>query len=279
MNLENLEKMIAEIKNRTRTQACSLKIQKDVTPGIFDSKFGGLPYWDLKKEYPQDSDGGSMMLLAQINLDKEGIDDKLPQQGMLQFFISRDECFGLDFDEPDKQQKFRVVYHEAVDYDITREQIQDINPPLCTDEDMEDYTPVWKEAAITVAKQEVYMCDGDYRFEQLFQEIVQDILGEDIKSQSVYSYLGNDEYDKLTEALGNEGHWLLGYPYFTQADPREHEEAYRYYDTLLFQMDSDCIDNEDYILWGDCGVGNFFISQEDLKQKDFSKILYNWDCC
>ncbi len=36
---------------------------------------------------------------------------------------------------------------------------------------------------------------------------------------------------------------------------------------------------EDYILWGDAGVGNFFINREDLKRRDFSKILYNWDCC
>ena len=59
---------------------------------------------------------------------------------------------------------------------------------------------------------------------------------------------------------------------------REYEEKYRVYDTLLFQMDSDYGD-EDYVLWGDCGVGNFFIHQEDLKKRDFRKVLYNWDCC
>lgn len=31
------------------------------------------------------------------------------------------------------------------------------------------------------------------------------------------------------------------------------------------------------ILWGDAGVGNFFISKEDLINKDFSRVLYNWD--
>lgn len=279
MSLESIEKIIAEIKNRTRTQAFSLKIQKDVEPGIFDSKFGGLPYWDIKKDYPKNGNDDMMMLLAQINLDKADIDDRLPQQGMLQFFISRDDCFGMDFDEPDNQQKFRVVYHETVDYNLIREQILKINPPQCTDSDMEEYTPIWKEAAIEIVKQEVFMCDGEYRFDQLLKEIVQEKLGEDIQNQSVYSYLGNDEYDKLIEELGNDGHWLLGYPYFTQTDPREYEEKYRYYDTLLFQMDSDNIDNEDYILWGDCGVANFFINQKDLKNRDFSKILYNWDCC
>jgi uncharacterized protein YwqG len=30
--------------------------------------------------------------------------------------------------------------------------------------------------------------------------------------------------------------------------------------------------------WGDMGVANFFINSEKLKQKDFSDILYTWDC-
>ena len=47
----------------------------------------------------------------------------------------------------------------------------------------------------------------------------------------------------------------------------------RDYDTLLLQIDSD-----DYILWGDCGIGNFFIPKKSLIEKDFSNVLYNWDC-
>ena len=26
-------------------------------------------------------------------------------------------------------------------------------------------------------------------------------------------------------------------------------------------------------------MGNFFINREDLLRRDFSRILYNWDCC
>ena len=32
------------------------------------------------------------------------------------------------------------------------------------------------------------------------------------------------------------------------------------------------------ICWGDLGVGNFFINREALKRRDFSRVLYNWDC-
>jgi uncharacterized protein YwqG len=53
--------------------------------------------------------------------------------------------------------------------------------------------------------------------------------------------------------------------------------AYKYKQfRLLFQMDTD---DEVGIMWGDSGVANFFIIEEDLKNKDFSRVLYNWDCC
>lgn len=40
-------------------------------------------------------------------------------------------------------------------------------------------------------------------------------------------------------------------------------------------MDSD-MTNE--IIWGDMGIANFFINQEDLAKLDFSNVFYNWDC-
>ena len=38
-------------------------------------------------------------------------------------------------------------------------------------------------------------------------------------------------------------------------------------------------DDGDLIMWGDVGICNFFISPEALKRRDFSRVLYNWDCC
>ncbi|MBO7381562.1 MAG: DUF1963 domain-containing protein, partial [Neisseriaceae bacterium] len=38
------------------------------------------------------------------------------------------------------------------------------------------------------------------------------------------------------------------------------------------------IDSKNGIMWGDAGVGNFFITADDLKKRDFSRVLYNWDC-
>ena len=81
------------------------------------------------------------------------------------------------------------------------------------------------------------------------------------------------------------GHKVGGYPYFTQNNVIE--DGYPEYSVLLFQLDSDHErikkdDGYEYIdkvMWGDSGVGNFFIKPEKLKALDFSDIVYNWDCC
>ena len=69
------------------------------------------------------------------------------------------------------------------------------------------------------------------------------------------------------------------YPYFTQEDPRINAGELAGLDVLLFQLDSDMQDRKDLVLWGDCGVANFFISREALRRRDFSRVCYNWDCC
>ena len=72
---------------------------------------------------------------------------------------------------------------------------------------------------------------------------------------------------------------MLGFPFFTQSDPREYSDTLAKYDTLLLQIDSDEDDDRSFeIIWGDCGVANFFINSEALLKKDFSKVIYNWDC-
>ncbi len=73
-------------------------------------------------------------------------------------------------------------------------------------------------------------------------------------------------------------HNVSGQPYFTQYDPRENEPRLKKYDTVLLQIVSQQGDEKDLIMIGDCGVLNFFIPKENLKRKDFSDILYTWDC-
>ncbi len=276
------EQVIEEIKRRTRREAIELKIQPGSRPGIFDSKFGGLPYWNPIRPYPEDSKGNKLMLLAQVNLDRFDAGEELPCQGMLQFFHGMDDVFGMDFSHPDKQDTFRVVYHEKVDRTVTKEQILALQPPVSTDPavERECASPVLREAAVSPEKKESFMGPDDGSFDGLFYSILEEKYGMEVdRKRSLYDFLGSEAYDRLVDEFSNTGHWMLGYPFFTQFDPRAERDSLKRYDILLFQMDSEMTDKEDYVLWGDCGVGSFFINHEDLRRKDFSRVLYTWDCC
>jgi len=58
------------------------------------------------------------------------------------------------------------------------------------------------------------------------------------------------------------------------------DEEKEEYNVMLLQVDSEFVEGERryLIIWGDCGIANFFIKEKDLKAQDFSNILYNWDC-
>ena len=157
---------------------------------------------------------------------------------------------------------------------LTLEQIQALELPTHVEADL--CTPVIREAALTAEKTVGYMGPGNFPFDALFREAVRAVIGEDIGDKHEYQYFNDADRDYLYDQLSAAGHRLLGYPCFTQCDPRKPDGPY---DTLLFQLDSDMTeDREDLVLWGDCGVGNFFINREDLLRRDFSRVLYNWDC-
>ena len=276
---EKVKHIVAKMQELTAMEAYRLTIIPNSQPDIFDSKFGGVPYWDMKKDYPVDCEGDKMLLLAQINFTKAALnDERLPQQGILQFFIAtEDDVYGMDWDEADSQRNFRVVYHEQIDETITEEQVLALDIPVVRSED-DEWIPVFKEAAVSITKTTTYLGTEDYHFESVFAKVVKELYGEDIQEQGFYAYLSEEDRDYIFEECSNDGHWILGYPYFTQSDPREYRED-DCYNTLLFQMDSEMIEHEDYVLWGDCGVANFFINDEALKKKDFIKVMYHWDCC
>lgn len=97
-------------------------------------------------------------------------------------------------------------------------------------------------------------------------------------------YEATEDEEEIWEVLSNintenknkneySNHKIGGYPYFTQNDVLLDK---KHFDTLLLQIDTD---DENGIMWGYCGVGNFFIKKENLQSLQFSTILFTWDCC
>lgn len=270
---------IAEVYEVVKKKTCikSYKIIKEKSDNltIFDSKFGGMPYWDFSKEFPTDSKGKKINLLAQINFDKENFNDnRLPQKGILQFYISsNDDIYGMNFDEQDKQTDWRVIYHENVNYNITEEEIKNSGVKTFKDTTPEYYVPFNETYKIIFKVTDEVMNCYDEKFNSIVARILKDKFNVMVEENKVSDYLEQID-EKYYEKFETWGHKLLGYPAFTQSDPRYYKKEYTKYDTLLLQIDTD-----DDIMWGDSGVANFFISKEDLYNKNFNNILYNWDCC
>ena len=113
----------------------------------------------------------------------------------------------------------------------------------------------------------------DENFNSIVVRILKDKFNVIVEENKVNDYLEQID-EKYYERFETWGHKLLGYPAFTQSDPRYYNKEYSKYNTLLLQIDTD-----ENIMWGDSGVANFFIDKEDLENNNFNNILYNWDCC
>lgn len=230
---------------------------------LFESKFEGNPYFPLGMEYPKNESGQPLKLLAQINFaDVPKHLPHFPTEGILQFYIDGyDDVFGLNFKNGQDQAGFRVIFHEEIIQDELQ-LLQDFS--FVTVEDEELYFPVTKEMAVTFAPAIEPLSVNDFRSYDVYEDIWQEIDDAD--------QYGLD--DQFYTSFGCTGHRIGGYPFFTQADPRE-DDYFGDSTVLLLQIDS--VGN--HVMWGDTGVGNFFITEDELKRKDFSKVLYNWDCC
>ncbi|ORY44607.1 DUF1963-domain-containing protein [Neocallimastix californiae] len=264
---EQFEQLVEVIKRLSKQEDYSIKIEEE-KPDIFDSKYGGIPYWTTDKEYPKNSKGEKLALLAQINFDKCDVEEPLPKNGLLQFFIdSNDVLMGVNYNDQISQNNFRVVYHEKIDYNVTKESLEKMDVLNSINK---KYHPVYGEFKISLNKNVDYITPYDFRFDKIYAEAYKEVYGKEFDKDR----LSYEEANLLCDKLSLKGrHKILGYPYFTQDDPRI-DEKYSNYDILLLQIGS-----SRNILWGDCGVGNFFINKESLINRDFSKVLYNWDCC
>lgn len=247
----------------SKLQFVNITLEKS-NGSYLQSKVGGHPYFPEEMEYPADSNGNPLDFLAQINFAEVPKLEGYPDHGILQFYIALNDLYGLDFSNRKEQKDYRVIYHEVPgenprkDFyrlDEIRKSAEYMSPKMSEDEYLMRFN---MDAA--------YVSPHSIHFGKFFNT----------KDLDFFAQFGEREdevmevYNNLTPSLG---HKIGGYPFFTQDDPRMYDESIKDW-VLLFQLDTD-----KSIMWGDSGIGNFFISKEDLKKADFSKVYYNWDCC
>ncbi len=281
---EKFDRIIAYVKEKGSVISYHIEEITGAAPiHITQSKFGGYPYWTADKEYPVDASGEKMFLLAQINFEEMAPqDDLLPKSGILQFFTANDDLCGADFEDPTNQAGFRIVYHPQIGTPLSIEELRALGIKANTDLDFQEaMVPSVYEDAITFTKTQDYISDDADAFEEYAKEAMSVLYGWSFDGR-LYHEFNATEYAYLTEPFSSFGHKMLGFPAFTQYDPRfkgaeipegKKANTVEHYNTLLFQMDS-----LGHLMWGDSGVANFFINSEALKNLDFSDVLYNWDC-
>ncbi len=289
--MEKLEKLMARVDELIEpVQTVCLHPKRGETT-VFDSKMGGVPYFPKSMKYPAvregDYKGKPLFFLAQLNFGTLPKIPGFPTEGILQFFAGceDDEFYGLDFDNPFDQNIFRVIYHENIITDASK---------LYSEKDMpefggaDDYLPFKGEFLLTAEKAEpMGISADDFRCDKVAAAAYNEVFGGDVEGMlGIWKKSILEEDEKLVDAIRESrtftGTCMGGYPFFTQNDPRRFNEEYAGCTVLLFQSDSENCGAEgtwdDDICWGDSGVANFFISPEDLAKRDFSRVLYHWDC-
>ena len=266
-----IKEVLDELQNETKRPVIYIDVHDGET-GLFESKFGGLPYIPQSEDVPKDSSGRQLRLLAQINLSELPKNDFMPEQGMLQFWAVDDDVTGANFENLNENDNSRVIYWNDIDETVTKEQIEAKYTPYCEDE---GYFPICGEFGLSFELAEEGISSNSYLFDKLFSEKWNKRYP-DCKIES-FSELPEDDNEDLLSDLSGFGHKIGGYPAFTQCDPRTDDNYLAGYSQLLLQIDSMGTDKNE-IMWGDGGVCNFFIKPDDLKNKDFSKTAYNWDC-
>lgn len=139
ITLEDINKVIEKIKNDNTHECINIMIEENNNLGITDSKFGGIPYIANDSNVPKDSNDMQLSLLAQINCTELPENNLYPKVGLLQFWISRDENFGLN-----NREDYHVRYIKETEDGITNEDV--LNKYTLPNEDNdEEYSPFNKK--------------------------------------------------------------------------------------------------------------------------------------
>lgn len=275
ITLEDINIVIEEIKKNNSRECINIIIEENNSLNLTDSKFGGLPYISTDADTPKDSNDNQLALLAQINCSDLPENDLYPKEGLLQFWISRNNEFGLG-----NKKDYCVKYIKNIENNITKESILN-KYKLLDEENSEEYSPFNKKNtsfALKFEKGISTITSTDFLFEDIALKTIHELFPDE-NIEDLYDGLERDVFNTLFKAFSGVDHAIGAYPTFTQWDPRNPEEKDAYGITLL-QVESywNNDSNSSGIMWGDSGVANFFINKEKLEHLNFEDVLFNWDC-
>ena len=211
----------------------------------------------------------SLSFIAQINLselaqlDSENL---LPQSGFLYFFYSAEqEAAGFD---PLDKDKFRVLYFDGKPDELIRADFPDDLPEYAR------YKP-----CDVVAKQEISLPSYGHKVYDDFDSEEDDIfwgkIYEDDNVNKLLGYSDNIQNEMELECeLVTNGLFCGDATGYTDSKAKELEPNAKNW-RLLLQIDSN---EENEMMWGDCGRLYFWIKKDDLLNRKFDKSWFSFQC-
>ena len=280
---EKIKKFIEEFKKIENRETIKINLIPETKIPLTSSNVAGWFYLPKTSTIPTTSKGEQLMYLAQINCEELPENSIYPSKGIMQFWIfGGDYNLGNDYTKPTSDSKKRVIYYPEIEEHFTEAELAEMYKPEEDKKEGDLITPINDGApfAMSFEKASQWPLPNDFRFEEIFNEKLNEHIEETKAEEGFESYdIGEEESYDIIEELDIPNHTQIGgYGHFTQEDPRMYDD-FDDYTELLFQLDSEFGTDDYYILWGDCGVGNFFATKEQLRNLDFAECLYSWDCC
>lgn len=272
---------------------------------VVETKVGGLPYLPVGKEIPRSPVTKKPLgLVAQWNvkeIQKSGLVFPL-EEGIVQFW----------YEEPQNDGEFthKVLFYPTIEAYYSVEELLkkyphlegtpleegdteealcsslDENSPCDTVADLNDFDdfddcdelrgrfPISLAQGFTVTLQadSCPMAFNDGQFDGVFSAQFNQLFPE--APITSYEDLEVPHSDlEVFSPLLHTGNLILGYPSFTESDPRSGKNLEGY--VLLFQLESEMVDEEVYgeINWGNCATASWLIHPDQLQQGDFSQVV------
>ena len=284
-------KIAAEITAATRQPVIRIKTADAKAPlPVTASKFGGAPYLPAGAQAPTNESGKPLGMIVQINCTELPKNELYPKTGILQFWLDPydDLGLGVDLKNPVSQVNTRVIYyphhkdtnpcaHTLVMPDQEKQtEMEFMAWPVHVDQGWEIGLS-FEETSEGITPQNWWVYQS--RFVELWNELY--------PQQPIGDFAGIDAYAPADEERPSvmfyrdidqrSYHKLGGHPEFTQQDPRQEHDGFDNYTINLLTMFSE--DAEKFVtVWGDQGTANWLITPEQLKNRDFSKVLFEWSC-
>jgi uncharacterized protein YwqG len=243
-------------------------------PGPTDSYLAGSPYLPAGHSWPVD-EHGPQLFVGQINWAQvPGLPPAYPTSGLLQWFVSADDTYGLTFGDDQGAVGFTVRWFD--DLDVPSQLEPDAAPLTGADADHPlDLTgptrltfragvsvPGWTDLPVVLQEAGLWAHWAE-------------LEGDD----PAYPGDAFDTYSRRPEFLPENtvlGSKVGGYATTVQGDPRGtgayplpgHDGEW-----LLVELNSDETGG-----WGDGGIAHLFGQPDDVAAGDLSLIRYHWDC-